>query len=134
MIRLVPLNDRGQPKGSPHDFEAWPFSVGRSRKDDLHCAEDGVWDHHFQIDSQAPGVFQIQAGEDRMVWLNETSVEGVARLRDGDVIRLPGTAFQFLLRPVEQTAHPVATSLFWALWWILLVVEVTAMIALTPSP
>jgi serine phosphatase RsbU (regulator of sigma subunit) len=64
------------------------FTIGRSRQNDVCLQDQWLSRHHAEIRQQDDGYYLYDLGSKNGTKLNEADLDGPARLREGDVIRL----------------------------------------------
>jgi hypothetical protein len=98
MVQLSAL--RGQHSGAQFIIDRFPFSIGRSESD-LCCEESGVWENHLQLLFDPSIGIVLKSLPDAFTAVNGTRT-CEATLRNGDIVEVGGSKFQFTLAPALQ--------------------------------
>jgi pSer/pThr/pTyr-binding forkhead associated (FHA) protein len=102
----------GKQAGASWSARRFPVRLGRSRQADLQILEDGVWDHHAELQFVGKEGFVLQGVAEGQVLVNGKPVNEV-RLRNGDQISLGSAKLQFWISRTEQKKYRVQEGLFW---------------------
>lgn len=91
-----------------------PFSwhIGRAPGADWRVEEDGVWDHHLQLEFQPADGIVIYAHPSAPVRVNGYDVQS-AVLRSGDILEFGSLKAQFWLSQTEQVSLRPRELLTW---------------------
>jgi len=98
MIQLSGL--RGQHSGAQFILDRFPFSIGRSESD-LCCEESGVWENHLQLLFDPSIGIVLKSLPGAFTAVNGTRI-CEATLRNGDILEVGNSKFQFALAPAPQ--------------------------------
>lgn len=99
MIQLQILS--GQMAGETKFVRHFPFRLGRAAENDLCLDDDGVWDHHWNLEFQKKEGFILNSAEGAFTTVNDAP-QTHARLRNGDIISFGSAKIQFWLAPPRQ--------------------------------
>jgi len=111
--RVVHLNLlNGKAAGLEHSTRRFPLTIGRSTDCQFRVVEEGVWDHHAEIQLHQSREFVLSAGENASVTLNGNPVTK-AVLRNGDLMQLGGARIHFSLSPPVSRGLKLRETLTW---------------------
>ena len=111
--------------------DTFPMTIGRGSDCQLQLTDDGVWEHHLEIDLDEDGRFIVRPAPDAATALNEEPVKEPHPLRNGDTLSLGAVKLQFWLGSVQQTGLRIQESSVWAMLAAVVVAEVVLMLWLT---
>lgn len=92
----------GKQAGTRVVARRFPFSMGRSKTDDLQLTEPGIWDNHCTIDlARESNAFEVECNDKASIIINGEIATGQL-LRNGDLLELGSVKIRFGLTPPEQ--------------------------------
>lgn len=112
MLQLQILS--GKQAGHLWEARHFPVRVGRVAGSDLCLEDDGVWDEHFQLTTDAETGFTLVAHSGALVTVNQTPATTV-RLKSGDIITAGAVKMSFYLSETRQRGLRLRESIVWAL-------------------
>ena len=102
----------GKAAGLLWEARRFPVRIGRAATADLQLEEDGVWDHHLQVDFNPAEGFVLRAQSDAWVQVNGQRLDK-AVLRNGDAIEIGALRLQFWLGETRQASLGLREGFSW---------------------
>lgn len=127
MIELIEVGDRKS--GRRFQSDAAPIRLGRRPGLDIVLPDAGVFDLHAEIGMDAEGWYTLRPAGPAIVSVNDRPVQQ-HRLRNGDVMGLGSTKFQFSIRTAPQKSMRRYEYAVWTLIAAMLVGALTALLGI----
>jgi len=103
----------GKKAGSSWVARRFPIRIGRSATADLQLEDEGVWDHHLQLEFKPSQGVLLKTQPEALARVNGQPVSQ-AVLRNGDAIEIGCLKLQFSMSETRQAGLRFREWLIWA--------------------
>ena len=113
----------GKSKGQTRVFRQFPCLIGRSAENHLRLDDSGIWDRHITIRLKKGDGFFMETGSNALATLNGHP-ETQARICNGDILGIGGTALQCWLSPAPLRGLRLREGIVWLFIGLVLMAQV----------
>ncbi|MGA0408000.1 MAG: FHA domain-containing protein [Limisphaerales bacterium] len=97
------------------EINQWPFVIGRNPSAQLSLELPGVWENHLTLNPREDGKVTAICSQETQVWLNDTTFQGQATLKPGDLITMGSFRWRLELQAAPARSGKVTESMFYGL-------------------